>query len=63
MINEILTYIFIGVICNFLFDLLVNQLEAEEQRFTMTERIVTTALWPIALAVFVYNFFKTLFRS
>jgi len=60
MINEILTYILIGVICNFLFDLLVNQLEAEEQRFTMTERIVTTVIWPIALAVFIYNFIKTL---
>lgn len=63
MINEILTYILIGVICNFLFDVLISRLEAEEQRFTITERIVTTALWPIALAVFVYNFVKTLFQS
>jgi uncharacterized membrane protein YeaQ/YmgE (transglycosylase-associated protein family) len=63
MINGILTYIFIGVICNFVFDLLVNQLEVEEHRFTITERIVTTALWPIALAVFIYNFLKGLFKS
>lgn len=63
MVNEILTYILIGVICNFLFDVLISRLEAEEQRFTITERIVTTALWPIALAVFVYNFVKTLFQS
>ena len=46
-----------------LFDLLINQLQAEEQRFTLTERIVTTAVWPIALAVFLYNFIKGLFQS
>ena len=59
MINAIITYIFIGVVFNFLFDLAINQLEAEEQRFTMVERIVTTILWPIALIVFLFNFFKT----
>ena len=59
MINSIITYIFIGVVFNFLFDLAVNRLEAEEQRFTMVERIATTILWPIALAVFLFNFFKT----
>ena len=60
MINGILTYIFIGVIFNFLFDLLVNWLGAEEQRFTMMERLSTTLLWPIALIVFLINFLKTM---
>ena len=60
MINGILTYIFIGVIFNFLFDLLVNWLGAEEQRFTMMERLSTTLLWPIALIVFLVNFLKTM---
>ena len=60
MINGILTYIFIGVIFNFLFDLIVNYLGDEEQRFTMKERISTTIIWPIALIVFLYNFIRTL---
>ena len=59
MINGILTYIFIGVIFNFLFDLVVNYLGDEEQRFTMKERISTAIIWPIALIVFLYNFLKT----
>lgn len=59
MINGILMYIFIGVVFNFLFDLLVNWLGAEEHRFTMRERISTAIIWPIALIVFLYNFLKT----
>jgi hypothetical protein len=60
MINGILSYIFLGVIFNFIFDILINWLGAEEQRFTLSERIVTTLLWPIAFIVFVFNFIKTL---
>ena len=60
MINGILSYIFIGVILNFLFDLLVTYLGDEDNRFTMMERLSTTLLWPIALTVFLVNFFKTL---
>jgi len=59
MINAILTYIFVGVVFNFLFDLLINWLGAEEQRFTTGERISTVLLWPIALIVFIVNFFKS----
>jgi len=59
MINAILTYIFVGVVFNFLFDLLINWLGAEEQRFTTGERISTTILWPIALVVFLVNFIRT----
>jgi len=60
MLNYILTYLFIGVIFNFLFDLIINYIESEEHRFTMMERVMTTLLWPIALIVFVFNFIKTL---
>ena len=61
MINAIFTYIFIGVVCNFLFDLIINYIQDEANSFTIWERITTTLLWPIALIVFVYNFIKTLF--
>lgn len=60
MITAIFTYIFIGVVCNFLFDLIINYIQDEANRFTIWERITTTLLWPIALIVFVYNFIKTL---
>jgi len=60
MINGILSYIFLGVIFNFLFDVLINWLGAEEQRFTLGERISTTILWPIALVVFLVNFIRTM---
>ena len=60
MINAIFTYIFIGVVCNFLFDLIINYIQDEANSFTIWERITTTLLWPIALIVFVYNFIKTL---
>ena len=61
MINAIITYIFIGVVFNLVFDLIVSYLSVEEQRFTFGERLTTTLLWPIALTVFVFNFIKTFF--
>ena len=61
MINAIFTYIFIGVVCNLLFDLIINYIQDESNRFTILERITTTILWPIALIVFIFNFIKTLF--
>jgi hypothetical protein len=60
MLNYIFTYLFIGVVFNFLFDLIINYIESEEHRFTLMERLMTTLLWPIAFAVFVFNFIKTL---
>jgi len=60
MLNYIFTYLSIGVVFNFLFDLIINYIESEEHRFTIMERVMTTLLWPIALIVFVFNFIKTL---
>ena len=60
MLTYIFYYVSIGVLLNFLFDLVVNYIEQEEARFSMGERIITTLLWPIALGVFLFNFFKTL---
>lgn len=60
MLTYIFYYVSIGVLLNFLFDLVVNYIEQEEARFTTVERISTTLLWPIALGVFLFNFFKTL---
>lgn len=63
MINAIYTYIFIGVVCNFLFDLIINYIRDEAYRLTILERITTAILWPIALIVFIYNFIKSLLEG
>ena len=60
MLTHIFYYVSIGVLLNFLFDLLINYIEDETNRFTTWERVFTTLLWPIALGVFIYNFVKTL---
>lgn len=62
MVNYVLTYLFIGVIFNLLFDLLVNWLgeEHEDSRFTMAEWLVATLTWPIALTRFIIAFFTNL---
>ena len=59
MITYIFYYVSIGVLFNFLFDKVIDNLDQEHIRFTTMERIVTTLLWPIAVLVFVYNFIKT----
>ena len=63
MLTYIFYYVSIGVLFNFLFDIIVTYVEHEQARFTMMERIVTTLLWPIALTVFVFNFIKTLIEK
>lgn len=59
MINSIIWYIFIGVALNFLYDLAVNH-TGNENRFTMTERFITTLIWPIMLLIFIYHFIKSM---
>ena len=60
MINGIITYLIIGVMFNFVFDLLVNFSGNEEQRFTVVERLVMTLVWPIGVLAFVFYFIKNL---
>jgi len=60
MINGIITYLIIGVIFNFVFDLLVNLSGSEDHRFTMFERLVMTLVWPIGVLAFVFHFIKNI---
>ena len=60
MISGIITYLMIGVVFNFVFDLLVNFSGSEEHRFTAVERLVMTLVWPIGVLAFVVYFIKNL---
>lgn len=60
MISNVITYLFIGVVFNFLFDKLVDFSESEDHRFNMGERIAMTLLWPIGVLTLVYYFIKNL---
>lgn len=63
MISNVITYLIIGVVFNFLFDKLVDFNESEEYRFTMKERITMTLIWPIGLGMFAIHFFKQFFGN
>ena len=60
MINGIITYLVIGVVFNFVFDLLVNVSGNEEHRFTMFERLTMTLIWPVGVLAFVFHFISNL---
>ena len=63
MIDGIITYLIIGVVFNFVFDLLVNVSGDEDHRFTMFERLTMTLIWPIGIGMFAIYFFKNLFQK
>ena len=68
MIEAFLCYIFIGIIFNFLFDLMVNWLasndpEHEGLRFTMAERLAVVLTWPIHFGRLLISFIKTIINS
>ena len=58
MISNVITYLIIGVLFNFVFDKLVDLNGEEEHRFTMGERLSMTILWPLGVGMFVFHFVK-----
>lgn len=58
MLNMIITYLFIGVLFNFLFDKLIDTYNLQENRLTLGQKITSGLLWPIAIIVFIYGFFQ-----
>ena len=61
MLSTIIYYLIAGVAFNFAWDLIISKTEAEENRFTMVERLVVIAIWPVAIVFFVYTLIKSLF--
>lgn len=60
MISVLIYYLMGGVAFNFCYDLLVSHAGNEEWRFTMRERLITLAVWPIYALVFIFNFLRNL---
>jgi|TARA_B100000768_G_scaffold144287_1_gene136765 hypothetical protein len=52
-----------GVIFNLLYDLLISSLDDETNRFDNWQRFGTAIIWPIFLAMFIYNFIKAIFKN
>ena len=63
MISNVITYLILGVLFNFVFDKLVDFNESEEFRFTMKERIIMTLIWPVGVGSFAIYFFKQFFGN
>ena len=60
-------YILIGIIFMFFIEYLLNRKTIQKQlRYTVnlgwTERIIGVFFWPICLGIFLYNFFKEIFK-
>ena len=63
MISNVITYLIVGVLFNFVFDKLVDFSGNEEQRFNMGERLAMVILWPLGVGMFVFHFVKQLFSK
>ena len=63
MISNVITYLILGVLFNFVFDKLVDFNGSEEHRFNAKERITMTLIWPVGVVMFAIHFFKTFFGS
>jgi len=61
MISNVVTYLILGVLFNFVFDKLVDFNGDEEHRFTIAERVAMTIVWPLGVGMFVYQFIKAFF--
>jgi hypothetical protein len=59
----ILIYLFIGLIWNVFYDLLVGFYNLEEKRFTWTERVAVGLIWPVAVVSFIFHFIKMFFGN
>ena len=61
MLSTIIYYVIAGVAFNFLWDLIISKFQAEDNRFTMLERLVVIAIWPVAIGFFLFILIKNLF--
>lgn len=60
MLSTIIYYVIAGVAFNFLWDLVISKFQAEDNRFTMLERLVVVVIWPVAVLFFFYTLIKNL---
>jgi len=53
----------IGVTFNALYDLVISYIKNEGLRFNIKERIVFTLIWPIYLALLLFNYIKNIING
>ena len=63
MFGIIILYLLIGVTFNYLWDVTVSYTGLEENRFTLTERLIVSTIWPITLAFALVIFVASLFKK
>jgi len=56
-------YLMIGVTFNALYDLVISYIKNEGLRFNIKERIVFTLIWPIYLALLLFNYIKNIING
>jgi len=56
-------YLMIGVTFNALYDLVISYIKNEDLRFNIKERIVFTLIWPIYLALLLFNYIKNIING
>jgi hypothetical protein len=62
MISNLILYVIVGVGFNFIYDHLVNY-TSEEHRFTLLERFIVVAIWPLVVLFFVGYGLKSFLKN
>jgi hypothetical protein len=64
MISSVIYYLIVGVILNFVYDIVVSEfnMSEEDTRFTLKERFIVTLIWPLVALFFVFTFFKNFLK-
>lgn len=57
--SNLITYLLIGLILNFTFDLLSDYMESKT-KFNLKEKTIMILSWPIMVITFIYHFSKTI---
>ena len=57
--DNLITYLLIGLILNFTFDLLSDHLESKT-KFNLKEKTIMILSWPVMVITFIYHFSKTI---
>jgi len=59
MISNIINYLMIGVLFNWIFDLITDHLESDN-KLTIKEKLIVTVIWPLGILTFIYHFIKSM---
>ena len=55
-INIISYYLLIGVIVNAVYDFLISNIDREDLRFDMLQRVLVGLFWPVYIVLLIINF-------